>query len=69
MEAVESLGWGKLERRDGEDVLGPDPKGLPARHDDLEIGRCLEQLGYADCRRGHLLEVVEDQEHLAVSEP
>ena len=43
------------ERRDGVLALSPDPKQLPARDEQPEVGATLDERGEFGCRRDHLL--------------
>lgn len=45
-----------------------DPEGFSTGDDHLQIGRTLQDFGHADTRCDDLLEVVEHQEHLSITQ-
>ena len=67
--AVASLGWGKPSAGTGKTCSALTRSVSRLVTTIFRSGASLKQLGYADCRRSHLLEVVEDQQHLSISEP
>ena len=62
------VGIGERKWGYGKYVLGPDPEGLPAGHDDLQLWCVLEEFAETGRSHGHLLEVVQHEQHLKVSE-
>src|SRR5207244_3491018 len=56
------------ERRYGQDLLGSNVERLAARDDGGDSRALAEEVGHDPGRRGHLLEVVEDEEDLPLVE-
>ena len=56
-------------RRDSEQVLAAQMQRFTARHEQLQPRSALQELCELRRGHGHLLEVVEDQQHVLVTEP
>ena len=66
--SMPEVGLGQRERWDGEDVLAAHVQRFPARHQLRQLGAVTEQLCHGGRRHRHLLEVVEQQQHLLRSD-
>ena len=65
-EELDRVGLG--ERPHLELDLAADPETLAARREDRNVRTCLDEIGERGRRVDHLLEVVEDEEHLALAD-